>query len=164
MKRSKTLYECLQCYTFFLFLVVPVQSVTFTSPSGSFISVAENEKTEFRCVTSEERPRSTILWYIEGNSTFLTGSSVTPADNDTRTWTNSLLHHRFTRERHQHKLFCTANNSPNRATRVSEKKTLNILCKHLHQVKVKFFSLSVNFARRTTFIIYFLPQWMPKLF
>ena len=115
---------------------MPVQSVTFSHPSGSLITVVENESVQFECITSEERPRSTILWYIDGDSNFLPESSVEPTSNDLRQETKGILKHKFSRNDNGTMVFCSANNIPSGTPKESKRKEIIVQCKYYFKERI----------------------------
>ena len=116
----------------YIFIIsVPVTTVSFSSSSGSSITVSENSQRQFECRTSEERPRSTIQWYISGNAASLGTGDITPTDHDALGTTVSTLTYSFNRAYSNRQLHCTAFNIPGQTPVESTNMTIIVECKFL---------------------------------
>ena len=115
-----------------LFLAVPVTTVAFVSPTGTSVAVTENVSKQFQCTTSQERPRSTIQWYITQNSVSLGTGTITPTNNDTLTSTSSTLRYSFNRNLSGRHIYCTAFNIDGQTPVESSRKEIIVECEFFY--------------------------------
>ena len=106
--------------------------MAFSSPTGISVAVTENVSKQFQCTTSEERPRSTIQWYITQNPVSLGTGTVAPTDNDTLTNTNSTLSYSFNRDLSGRHIYCTAFNIDGQTPIESNRKEIIVECEFFY--------------------------------
>ena len=132
---SRTPFRMFPAYIYFPILV-PVTAVALSSPSGTTITVTKNVSTQFQFTTSEERPRSTVQWYISGNSVPLGTEIITQTDNDTLASTISKMSYSFNRNLTGRQLYCTAFNTDDQTPVESNRKEITVECKYLYIQKM----------------------------